>query len=181
MGGFCSTCCGTSWGEGRKALTLGKLTRLWTLLSWSPRLCLDRVKMNMIQPRSPEITALHLELIQSIITRMATNSFLLKGWSVSLCVAFFALSSTDARPGFAILAYVPILMFWGLDAYYLCQERLHRKLYDEISCGEHSESFSLDVGRLSSSWGWPRALLATTVAGFHGVLASTVALVLFRL
>ena len=33
----------------------------------------------------------HLELIQGVINRLSTNSFLLKGWSVVLVSALFAL------------------------------------------------------------------------------------------
>jgi hypothetical protein len=33
----------------------------------------------------------HLELIQAVISRMAGNSFLLKGWSVTLAAALLAL------------------------------------------------------------------------------------------
>ena len=39
----------------------------------------------------------HLEMIQGIINRMASNSFALKGWSVTLVAGIFALSSKDAK------------------------------------------------------------------------------------
>ena len=71
----------------------------------------------------------HLEFIQAIIARMAGNSFLLKGWTVTIAAALFALAANDARAVFAMLAFFPALWFWGLDAYYLRQERLFRKLY----------------------------------------------------
>ena len=37
----------------------------------------------------------HLELIQGIINRMASNSFALKGWAVTLVAGIFALASKD--------------------------------------------------------------------------------------
>ena len=37
----------------------------------------------------------HLEFVQSTISRMASNSFLLKGWSVTLAAGLFALSAKD--------------------------------------------------------------------------------------
>lgn len=37
----------------------------------------------------------HLDLIQGIINRMASNSFMLKGWAVTLMVGIFALASKD--------------------------------------------------------------------------------------
>ncbi|WP_373482985.1 hypothetical protein [Acetobacterium sp.] len=36
----------------------------------------------------------HLEMIQSVISRMAGNSFTLKGWAVTLIAGIFALSET---------------------------------------------------------------------------------------
>ncbi len=42
----------------------------------------------------------HLELSQGVINRMAGNSFLLKGWSVTLVSALFALSAKDSNQMF---------------------------------------------------------------------------------
>ena len=61
----------------------------------------------------------HLELIQGIINRMAGNSFLLKGWSVTLVSAVFALSAKDANHAYFSIAYFPVIMFWILDGYFL--------------------------------------------------------------
>ena len=57
----------------------------------------------------------HLEFIQGVINRLSTNSFLLKGWSVVLVSALFALSAADSQPIFALLACIPAFVFWGLD------------------------------------------------------------------
>jgi len=74
----------------------------------------------------------HLEFIQTAVSRMASNSFLLKGWSVTLAVALLGLAAKDSNAKFAFLALIPPICFWALDAYYLRQERLFRKLYDKI-------------------------------------------------
>lgn len=85
-----------------------------------------------------EPSDLHLkriEILQSIITRMAQNSFTIKGWAVTVLTALLAFSGKDADRGFALYALYPALAFWGLDAYYLMQERLFRAL-----SGERAES-----------------------------------------
>lgn len=74
----------------------------------------------------------HMEMIQDIINRMATNSFALKGWAVTLVAGIFALSSKDSDKMYFLIAYVPIVVFWGLDAYYLLEERLFRSLYNKV-------------------------------------------------
>ena len=74
----------------------------------------------------------HLEMIQGVISRMASNSFALKGWAVTLVAGIFALSSKDADKLYFLVAYIPIIVFCGLDAYYLLQERLYRALYNKV-------------------------------------------------
>ena len=88
----------------------------------------------------------HLEFIQNAINRMASNSFILKGWSVTLVTGIIALSLTTSTTRFIYLAFIPTLAFWGLDAYYLRQEKLFRELYDYIRAKEikNIEPFSLN-------------------------------------
>ena len=86
----------------------------------------------------------HLEFIQGIITRMANNSFMLKGWAVTLVAGIFALSSKDSDQLYSIISIIPVIAFWGLDSYYLLQERLYRSLYNKVKdLEENSIDFSL--------------------------------------
>ncbi len=81
----------------------------------------------------------HLKMLQTIIARMASNSFMVKGWCVTLVSALIALSGKDA-PNMVFVAFLPVLIFWGLDAYFLHQERLFRELYDHVRTSEKEES-----------------------------------------
>lgn len=74
----------------------------------------------------------YLEMIQSVITRMASNSFYLKGWSITLVTALFALTAKDNRNLFFLIAYIPIIFFWALDSYYLSLERQYRNLFNDV-------------------------------------------------
>ncbi len=75
----------------------------------------------------------HLEMIQNVISRMAGNLFYLKGWTITLVAALFALATTkDANPLYSIVAFVPVYVFWILDGYFLSLERSFRGLYDEV-------------------------------------------------
>jgi hypothetical protein len=74
-----------------------------------------------------------IDLIQSCITRMANNSFLLKGWMLSLIIAFIALIPKDINRFYICIIVMAIdLAFWYLDAYYLKQERLFRWKYEWV-------------------------------------------------
>lgn len=74
----------------------------------------------------------HLDLIQSVINRLASNGFLLKGWAITLAAAFFGFALNSQKPIVAGVALIPILAFWGIDAYFLRSERLFRALYDQV-------------------------------------------------
>lgn len=67
-----------------------------------------------------------IDLIQEVIKRMAHNSFLIKGWTVTLVLGTFLFN------GKALLAFIPLISFWYLDAYFLRQERLYRRLYNWV-------------------------------------------------
>lgn len=123
-------------------------------------------------------TIAHLGFIQGVITRMGSNSFLLKGWSVTLVTAIFALSAKDADHRFVLLAYFPVIIFWVLDGVFLHQEKLFRKLYEEVANGNISiDVFTMNTaavrGMVSSL---PEVIFSKTLLIFHG---SIVAVVLF--
>lgn len=90
----------------------------------------------------------HLEMIQGVINRMASNSFMLKGWAVTLVAGVFALAGKDTDKLYFLVAYIPIIIFWGLDSFYLLQERLYRELYKKVcSTDESSIDFSLKASK----------------------------------
>jgi hypothetical protein len=121
----------------------------------------------------------HLELIQGVVNRMAANSFSLKGWSVVLVSALFALAAANPGVRFYFLAYFPAIAFWILDAYFLRQECLFRKLYDAVrSLPDAAIDFSMDttpyVAQVQS---WLRTAFSTTLFIFHGIVTLIITLV----
>lgn len=117
----------------------------------------------------------HLELIQGIISRMANNSFMLKGWAVTLVAGIFALAGKDTDKLYFLVAYIPVIVFWALDAYYLWQERLYRGLYEKVRLKDENEvDFSLKAS--SKEFGdeknnYISCLISTTEMGFYLPLA----------
>ena len=121
----------------------------------------------------------HLELIQGVINRMADNSFHLKGWSVVLVSALFALAASDANDDFVYLAFLPAIAFWVLDGYFLQQERMYRKLYDDVRKKSDEESdFTMDASRYKGEVeSWPATCWSTTLRIFHGMIVVTILIV----
>jgi hypothetical protein len=86
---------------------------------------------------------------------MGVNSFLLKGWNVTLIIALFVLASSKGNASFVCIAFLPCIVFWALDGYFLWQERLFRALYYQVRVmDEKLVDFSLDtqsvIGRAPS-------------------------------
>jgi len=79
-----------------------------------------------------QMNILHKEigLIEGAIERMARNSFLIKGWTLSL----IALVVTMTKCSLVIAnltVFIAVIGFWWLDSYYLHLERAFRKLYED--------------------------------------------------
>ena len=123
----------------------------------------------------------HLEFIQSVINRLASDSFRMKGWCVVLVAALFILLAREGRTEFMVVAPMLVLVLWGLDGYFLWQERLYRALYDHVRTLKEDQSddqldFSMNVSsfRTGRSRTWPSATFSCTLGPFYGVLAAAV-------
>ena len=125
--------------------------------------------------------AKHLELIQGVINRMAQVSFILKGWTVTIVVTLLAVAASTQNSWYGLLALFPAIVFWGLDAYYLRQERLFRCLYNNVrlrSAEPKISAFSMDTSECQGSVeSWRRTILAPTVSMLHGTVVAVVILV----
>lgn len=77
----------------------------------------------------------HLEFIQNVITRMNSNSFMIKGWAVTLVAALFALSNktADTEHNLYLISFIPVPIFWLLDGFFIATERRFKNLYKSVS------------------------------------------------
>ena len=116
----------------------------------------------------------HLEFVQAAVNRMAGNLFHLKGWSITLIAALFALAAKDANKSYVLIAYFPLLIFWCLDGYFLSQERRFRALYDQVrKMNESDIDFSMDTRPFSDDPrnSWAGAILSRTLVIYYAGLA----------
>lgn len=124
----------------------------------------------------------HLEFIQLTITRMNVNSFLVKGWLVTLVAAIFVLSQKDANVQFLWFAPFATILFWILDAFFLVTERKYRNLYDDVRKKEESQiDYSMDTAQYEGGRNsFFRCLLSITLLLFYpliiaaGILAASI-------
>lgn len=93
----------------------------------------------------------HLDFIQNTISRMSTNSFIIKGWAITLVSALFVLSQKDTNANYVVLTYLAIPVFWYLNGYFLLQERRYRELYNFVRQKDESNiDFSMDASGYNS-------------------------------
>lgn len=97
-----------------------------------------------------EIKIKHLEFIQSVINRLANNSFLIKGWSITVFLAVLGFFLNQRQPLVLLIITFVILIFWFLDAFYLRQERLFRKLYSNVAKNHSIKPFDMDVSKYNA-------------------------------
>ncbi len=123
----------------------------------------------------------HLDLIQGVINRMASNSFSLKNWTVVLVSALFALAAKNSNTIFIAIAFLPAAAFWLLDGYFLRQERLYRKLYDYVRKLEEKDiDFSMNTSDfIPHVDSWFRVCSSKTLVIFYGFIYLTIVTVIF--
>lgn len=108
-----------------------------------------------------EILHKEIDLIQAVITRMAQNSFYMKGWCLTLVAAIFSLSEKvgtvkDVSMPLAIMS----AFFWVLDTNYLSLEKKYRGLYawvlkHRLAKDDYVNLYSLDYNLAEKSVnGW---------------------------
>ncbi|MCM3808321.1 hypothetical protein ND808_21000 [Streptomyces sp. DR7-3] len=114
----------------------------------------------------------HLEFIQAIVARLGNGSFLIKGWTMTVAGAFFGVSATSPSWKIAAAGMIPIVGFWLLDSYFLRQERLFRKLYDDVRRPTVAvELFSMNVQPYHAAVPWGRVISSHTMVNFYGAIA----------
>lgn len=121
----------------------------------------------------------HLGYIQNIIARMGSNSFYVKGWSVTLVAALFALAAKDANKNYVLISCIPVPIFWVLDAYYLSLERKFRMLYKEVVAGRVAD-YVMDVSSYKSH-NWTSCLFSISVWPVYALIILTTFCVMFLL
>ncbi len=118
----------------------------------------------------PEKVIKHLEMTQAVINRLGSNSFQLKGWSMTIIVAATVLIArqTLQNPYIVLVILIPIVGFWILDGYFLWQERLFRQVYNDIRQQDDTD-FKMDVGkhRGKPKCSWDSAIFSVTLVIFY--------------
>jgi hypothetical protein len=125
--------------------------------------------MSFTKEELKEFMVEELKIVQDIIKRMALNSVLIKGWTITLVVATLLLKGEKFQ---AFIAFIPILVFWYLDAYFLWLERLYRRLYDWIRTNRlNTDEYLFDMNYrrfIKDEQSRLRIMFSLTLGWFYG-------------
>ena len=125
-----------------------------------------------------------IDLIQSCITRMASNSFLLKGWAVSIVAVVLALADKALDPALlSAVVLIPLVSFWYLDAFFLRTVRMYRAMYkwmiDKRTAGDNAFLYDLNPHRFAADVGSTlKTMWSITLRWFYGIPAVITILVI---
>ncbi|GAB6275070.1 MAG: hypothetical protein STSR0004_19350 [Peptococcaceae bacterium] len=113
-----------------------------------------------------------LKIIQDIIRRMAFDSFMIKGWAITLVIITLLLKGGSFQ---VFISFIPLLVFWYLDAYFLWQERMYRELYNWVAENRlKTEDFLFDLNAYrfkDKVQGKLRIMFSITLGWFYGSIA----------
>src|SRR5690348_8793698 len=113
----------------------------------------------------------HLEFIQAAIGRMATNSFLFKGWAITIATGLAGFATINSERSLLVITLVTTALFWGLDGYYLWLERAFRKLHNQVAAkSEANIDFSMDLDKSDAFREWLSACFSTPLYLFYGAI-----------
>jgi len=126
----------------------------------------------MTKQQRLEVLSREASIIQSIIKRKSTDSFMIKGWTVTLIVATLILQGEKFQ---VLVAFIPLLSFWFLDAYYQQQMSMYKKLYQwDIANRLNTDDHLFDMnakGRFKSHVpSRLQTMLADKLISFYGAM-----------
>lgn len=95
----------------------------------------------MSTPNNIEILHKEIDIIQNCINRMASNSFLIKGWFITLILGFITFGYEKLN--FIILIIISLVisvLCWISDTFFLQLERKYRRKYNWVTENRNSNS-----------------------------------------
>ncbi len=87
--------------------------------------------VSSLDPESSSVQS-YLNILQSIVSRMAGNSANCKTWCITIVSGILVVITDKAKADYAWIALIPVILFFFLDAFYLGQERAFRAIYNDF-------------------------------------------------
>jgi hypothetical protein len=126
----------------------------------------------------PDLRVKHLEMLQSVIARMAGQGATLKNYCITLTTAICGFSITLERPLVGLLAFLILTIFALLDAQYLRLERRFRCIYERVRSEDWAAHPTFEISpKDTPTISYWCALGSWSILIFYAPLAAAVAVV----
>lgn len=118
----------------------------------------------------------HFDFIQSAIGRMSSASAVAKGWALTIAVAAYGYAGTKHSVTVALLGMFAVVLFAGVDARYLREERKYRLLFEAARKG-NAEVYEMNATRFCNTLSgiereaisWPKVVWSWSVRDYYGI------------
>lgn len=125
-----------------------------------------------------------IDLIQDCIKRISKNSFLVKGWGLTILAGVFAIANDKILSNVWLLIFtviIPFLCFWMLDTFFLRTEKKYRLLYswglENRKKGNIDLQYDLNPNRFSEQAGcWIKTMFSYTMILFYMIPIAVICL-----
>lgn len=119
-----------------------------------------------------EAVQAHLEIMQQVIQRMASNSESSKAWCITLVSAILVIVVDKGKPNYVWITIIPTVLFFILDSYYLSLEKGFRDSYNSFVSKIHAKKIEITdlfvVKPLGSPIkNFPKATLSFSILPFY--------------
>jgi hypothetical protein len=119
-----------------------------------------------------ELRVKHLEMLQSLITRMAGDGASFKSYCITVATAVIGFAFTLHRPAIAALALLPVIAFSVADAQYLRVERRFRDVFNLVRKEGWDTMPSFDINLASApEQSFLNAVTSWSIVWFYAPLA----------
>jgi hypothetical protein len=116
-----------------------------------------------------------IDLIQGCINRMSQNSFMLKGWALTVFAGVTAFTKGENLSSLLTIIFtmiVPYTCFWLLDSFFLQTEKKYRRLYHQVitkrKLGNLEGQFDLNPNQVETEC-YLKSLFSLTLLVFYGI------------
>lgn len=103
---------------------------------------------------------------------MASNSFMVKGWSLTLISLLITFSVSEKTTFDLRVLYFPAIAFLFLDVYFLILERKFRDFYEKVVL-EKNTDLSIKISKIGFL-DCIKAFLSFSLLIFHGIIIAMI-------
>jgi hypothetical protein len=136
--------------------------------------------MTVSAEKIADLRVKHLEMLQSLITRMAGYGPSFKSYCITVATAVVGFAFTLHRPAVAALALLPVIAFGVADAQYLRVERRFREMFDLVRKESWDEIPSFEINlKGAQAQSFLSAATSWSIVWFYAPLAISVLIAVF--